>query len=161
GGGIFNLGALRQSGNTFTGNHPNDVYPPPLGGPGVVDLAVTSLADSAQAGTLRWAITTADAGDPTDSYVIDIVKAGTITLESALPDLSRNITINGLGASTSTVERDPAASLFRIFTVDQGETVVISGLTIAGGDFEDGEGGGDGGGLDNFGTVTVSNTVFT
>ena len=58
---------------------------------------------------------------------------GTITLESVLPDLSRNITITGLGASTSTVQRDSAASPFRIFTVDAGETVNISDLTIKGG----------------------------
>jgi hypothetical protein len=120
GGGIFDAGALTQSGNTFTGNHPNDVYPPQLGGPGVIKIAVTSLADSSTPGTLRWAITTADGESSTDSYVIDIIKAGTIVLESALPDLSGDITITGLGACSSTVERDPAASPFRIFTVLHG-----------------------------------------
>ena len=79
------------------------------------------------------------------------------TLKSVLPDLSRNITITGLGASTSTVQRDSAASPFRIFTVDAGETVNISGLTITGGN----AGSGNGGGLDNFGTLTVSNSVFS
>jgi hypothetical protein len=157
GGGMSNFGVLIQSGNTFTGNHPDNVFPPQLGGPGVVHIAVTSLADSLNPGTLRWAITTADAGDPADSYVIDIVKAGTITLESVLPDLSRNITIKGQGAITSTVERDPTASPFRIFTVDKRETVTISGLTTEGGAVYNGFGGG----LDNFGTVTVSNSVFT
>jgi hypothetical protein len=125
--------------------------------PSGVVLQVTSLADSLTQGTLRWAITTADAGAPTDRYVIDIEKAGTIALGSVLPDLGRNITIKGLGASTSTVERDPAASPFGIFTVDKGETVTIAGLTIKGGD----AGSGNGGGLDNFGTVTVSNSAFT
>jgi hypothetical protein len=90
--------------------------------PAGVILNVTSLADSLTQGTLRWAITTTDAGAPTNSYVINVATAGTIALESALPDLSRNITIKGLGASRSTVERDPAASPFRIFTVDQGQT---------------------------------------
>ena len=124
--------------------------------PSVVTIPVSSLADSG-GGTLREAITTADQGTASNSYVINIVTPGTITLESVLPDLSRNITITGLGASTSTVQRDPAASPFRIFTVDRGETVNISGLTIAGGNAASGTGGG----LDNFGTLAVSNSVFS
>jgi len=119
-------------------------------------LAVTSLADSG-VGTLRQAITTADAGATNNSYDIDIETPGTITLKTVLPDLSRNITITGLGAGKSTVQRDFAASPFRIFTVDKGETVSISDLTIKGGN----AGSGDGGGLDNFGTLTVSNSVFS
>jgi hypothetical protein len=106
-------------------------------------------------GTLRWAIKTADKGAATNSYVIDIVTPGTINLKSALPDLSRNITITGLGASTSTVQRDAATSPFRIFTVDAGETVRISGLEIWGGKAR------TGGGIDNFGTLTVSGSSFT
>ena len=126
--------------------------------PAVIPLTVTSLADSGP-GTLRQAIMTADAGATTNSYLITIERSasGTIDLKSVLPDLSRNITITGLGASTSTVQRDPAASPFRIFTVDKGEPVNISGLTIKGGN----AGNGNGGGLDNAGTVTVSNSVFT
>src|SRR5207244_3424358 len=81
---------------------------------------------------------------------------GTITLESALPDLNNNITINGLRAGASTVQRDPAASSsFRIFTVDAGKTVSLSDLTIAGGIAD------NGGGIENFGTVTVSGSSFT
>jgi len=48
-------------------------------------LAVTSLADSG-VGTLRQAITTADAGATTNSYDIDIETPGTITLKTVLPD---------------------------------------------------------------------------
>jgi hypothetical protein len=123
--------------------------------PAVVTLNVTSLADSGP-GTLRGAIMQADGGAASNSYVINIEKAGTITLESALPDLSRDITIKGLGPSHSTVQRDASAARFGIFTVDAGETVSLSGLTIAGGDSS-----GNGGGVDNFGTVTVSNSTFT
>src|SRR5271166_5981603 len=125
--------------------------------PSVVTIPVSSLADSG-GGTLREAITMADQATASNSYVINIVTPGTITLESVLPDLSRNITITGLGAGTSTVQRDSAASSsFRIFTVDAGETVNISGLTIKGGN----AGSGNGGGLDNSGTLTVSNSVFS
>ena len=125
--------------------------------PAVIPLTVTSLADTG-AGTLRSAITTANSGPASNIYVIDIVKAGMINLASALPDLSRNITILGLGASTSTVQRGPGLSTpFRIFTIDRGDTASLTGLTIANGN----AGRGDGGGLENFGTVTVSNSVFT
>ena len=86
----------------------------------VIPITVTSVDDSGP-GTLRQAITTADAGATTNSYVITIENRhpARSTLESVLPDLSRNITLTGLGASTSTVQRDPAASPFRIFTVDR------------------------------------------
>ena len=60
--------------------------------PSVVTFTVSSLADSG-GGTLREAITMADQGAASNSYVINIVTPGTITLESLLPDLSRNITI--------------------------------------------------------------------
>ena len=87
--------------------------------PAVINLTVTSLADTG-VGTLRSAITTADTGVPTNSYVINIAKPGTITLESALPDLGHDITITGLPTVVgSTVRRDPGlATRFRIFTVD-------------------------------------------
>ena len=121
-----------------------------------IPITVSSLADSG-CGTLRSAIAAADLGS-TNNYVINIKTPGTITLESALPDLSNNITILGLGAGTSTVQRDTSLStFFRIFTVDAGETVKISGLTITGGN----AGSGDGGGLDNFGTLTVGNSIFS
>jgi predicted outer membrane repeat protein len=119
------------------------------------DFVVASLHDSGK-GTLRAAINRADRGAATNSYVIDIVTPGTIKLNSALPDLSRNITINGLGASTSTV-RGSAFSRFRIFKVDAGATVTVSGLRIGRGN----AGSGNGGGIDNFGTLTVSGSSFT
>jgi len=123
----------------------------------VVTLTVRSLANSG-GGTLRQAITKADHAAAGKSYIINIVRPGTITLKTALPDLKRNITINGLGASNTTVRRDsrPATPSFRVFTVDAGKTVRISGLTIAGG-----KASSTGGGLDNSGTLTVSDCVFS
>ena len=125
--------------------------------PAVVTLTVRSLANSG-GGTLRQAITKADHAAAGKSYIINIVRPGTITLKTALPDLKRNITINGLGASNTTVRRDsrPATPSFRVFTVDAGKNVRISGLTIAGG-----KASGTGGGLDNSGTLTVSDCVFS
>jgi hypothetical protein len=43
--------------------------------------------------------------------------------------------ILGPGANALTVQRDAAAAAFRIFTVNMGNRVTISGLTISGGSF--------------------------
>ena len=76
--------------------------------------------------------------------------SGTITLESAFPALSANITISGQGSSV-TVVRDPnAAATFRIFTVDANTTCSISNLGITGGIAE-------GGGVQNSGTLSLAN----
>ena len=60
---------------------------------------------------------------------------GTITLLTALPDLSTDIIVSGPGASALAVARSAAAGTpeFRIFTVTAGAEVTISGLTITGG----------------------------
>ena len=124
-----------------------------------ISLAVTTLAGTG-VGTLRSAITMADQGAASKSYVIkfSVTLPATIDLLSALPDLSNNISIKGPGASDLTVQRDPnATTLFSVFTVDSGETVSLSGMTISGGNV----GGGNGGGVDNSGTLTVSDSVFT
>ena len=119
-----------------------------------IALTVNTLADSG-VGTLRSAITTSDLGAASNSYVIKFSIQGTIDLISALPDLSNNISIKGLGASGLTVQRDPNATPFSVFTVDSGETVSLSGVTIKGGESADYEGNicnadsGNGGGIWN------------
>jgi len=102
-----------------------------------IALSVNTLADDPSGPTpgnttLRDAITQADGGTG-NQYVIKFAVKGTIDLTSALPALDNNIAIKGPGAKNLTVQRDPTASPFRIFTVDAGDTVNISGLTIAGG----------------------------
>jgi len=127
-----------------------------------IALSVNTLADDPSGPTpgnttLRDAITQADGGTG-NQYVIKFAVKGTIDLTSALPALDNNIAIKGPGAKNLTVQRDPTASPFRIFTVDAGETVSISRLTIAGGNAGSGK---NGGGIDNSGTLTVSNSVFS
>ena len=56
---------------------------------------VTSLADTPASGTLRWAIGQANA-NPGGTIAFDV--SGTITLSSALPDLTRAVKINGATA---------------------------------------------------------------
>ncbi len=122
------------------------------------NLPVTSLADTGP-GTLRSAITEADAGSAAQTYNIKFKVSGTIALESALPDLSESMNLSGPGASRLTVQRDPrASSFFGIFVVDPGVAVKISGMTIAHG-FSIYLG--SGAGIDNAGTLSVSHTTIS
>src|SRR5262249_17764118 len=122
--------------------------------PSQVTLTVSSLADTGPS-TLRAAITTADSGASSNTYAINFSVTGTITLESALPDLSNSIAIQGPGAASLTVRRDPPSGTFRVFTVDSGATASISGLTIANGRT------GSGGGVFNSGTLKVSSCTLS
>jgi len=97
------------------------------------------------AGDLRYAITQAQSGDS-----IGFGVTGTIHLGSALPSLSKNITIKGPGANQLTV--DGAGS--RAFAVTNGTTVIIAGLTITGG-------AANGGGVFNAGTLTLNQVAVS
>ena len=103
-------------------------------------FTVNSLGDtgtgSGTSGDLRYVITQVDqaGGDNT----IDFTVTGTITLNSALPDLSDTtgqVDIDGPGASRLTVARSAASGTpdFRILTIDANTKVKIVGLTIADG----------------------------
>jgi len=131
-----------------------------------ISLAVTSLADSG-AGTLRSAIVQADSGSKANAYVINFNLASTygfggpILLNSALPSLNNNITINGPGVSSLGYELIDVFQSFNgapsssVFVVDSGATVTISGITIQGGYSP-----GNGGGIDNFGNLTLNDVYF-
>ena len=122
-----------------------------------LSLPVTSLADTGP-GTLRAAITEADAGSAAQTYNIKFKVSGTLTLESALPVLSNTITLSGPGEHRLIVRRDRSASTdFGIFTVDSGAAVRITGMTISGGVEPH---PGSGGGISNNGTLTVKNTAI-
>ena len=87
--------------------------------------------------------------------------AKTINLSRPLPDLASNVEIRGPGAAVLTVRRDIGGN-YRIFTVPGGNTVIISGLTIAAG-FANGARFPDdsGGGIFNEGTLTVIDCVLS
>src|SRR5207302_2019849 len=78
-----------------------------------------------------------------------------INLGSALPFIAHNVNINGPGANLLTVQRS-SASDFRIFTINSGKTVVISGLTISNGNIA-----GAGGGIFNGGTLTLTSSTVS
>src|SRR6266545_4415426 len=128
--------------------------------------------------TLREAINAAntDVGAEVITFAPTLTSAGpaTITLLSALADLSSDMTIAGPGANLLTVGRTTAgdAPTFRVFTVDPGRTVSISGLTITNGrtavgapdgGFAQGYGGqgGNGGGILNSGALTLTEVIVT
>jgi hypothetical protein len=120
-------------------------------------ITVTS-ADDTGAGTLRQAIVDAASGD-TINFSSGFT---TIILTSDELLINKSLTINGSGANLLTVVRGRAPGQpffhFRIFDIIAGATVTISGLTIVNGnpltnDF--------GGGIFNFGTLTVVNCTVS
>src|SRR5262249_23493134 len=114
---------------------------------------VTTLADSG-AGSLRAAVARANAHPGAAPLGFASQLPGTIALTGGELDITGDLAITGPGAAKLTVS---GSNLSRVFQVEAGETVSISGLTIAGGN----AGTGNGGGIDNFGTLTVSNVVFS
>ena len=118
---------------------------------------VTNTNDSGP-GSLREAITEADA-NPGNTIIFAIPGGpATIDLASALPDLTGTIAIQGPGAANVTVERSSVSGTpqFDIFTVDGGATADISGLTIAHGDTSF-----LGGGIVNNGTLSIESSTLS
>jgi VCBS repeat-containing protein len=87
---------------------------------------------------------------------------GIINLTGALPNLDTNMTLNGPGSGSLTVRRETGGN-YRIFTVG-GVTAGISGLTLTNGRTPDGPTGNrgeNGGGILNFGTLTLTDVNVT
>jgi hypothetical protein len=84
---------------------------------------------------LRQAINTANADkiDSLENINFAAGLTGKTDLTTVLPNLANNISINGPGAQYLTVQRDSSAAQFSVFTVNSGEAVNISGITITGG----------------------------
>ena len=97
--------------------------------PVVAPIAVTTNADSG-AGSLRAAITSANGtSGSTITFGPLFVSQQTITLASALPTLTANMTITGPGAALVTISGNNARQVFNVGNF----TVVMSGVTIANG----------------------------
>ncbi len=128
------------------------------------DLTVTTTADTTNSGTtcdgtatcsLRDAITLANSyGSGDISFASSITSTpSTITLGSALPPITAtNINITGPGANLLTISGNKQ---YEVFNINSGVTASISGLTIANGNAS------SGGGINNAGTLTVSNSAFS
>src|SRR5262245_6692752 len=98
--------------------------------------------DDAGAGSLRHAIL--DLTNSADATNLIATEAGgrTIHLVTALPAINKSVDILGPGADNLTVQRSTAAGTpnFRIFTINTGGTVLLSGLSITNG--SEAQGGG-------------------
>ena len=92
------------------------------------DDGMASPADT----TLREAINTAIAQPGVEVISFLAGLTGIIQLTTALPNVSSSMFIEGPGAGLITVRRNSGGN-YRIFTVSNGATVTVSGLTVANG----------------------------
>jgi CSLREA domain-containing protein len=148
----------------------------------------SDVATAGEQCTLRAALQEANASAGADTITFDpALNLGTISLNTALPDIAGNVVITGPGANLLRIQRSIAGgtSNFRIFKVGASMTVTISGLTIANGNaagatFDTNSGGGFlnrgtltidscvvsgnqatfGGGISNLGTLTILRTTI-
>src|SRR5262249_2696745 len=80
--------------------------------------------------------------------------ASPITLKSSLPALANNITIVGNGVAVTVIQPDTSVvTPFRLLPVAANGTVVLSNLGMSNGN----AGSGNGGAIDNFGNLTLTN----
>ncbi len=113
-------------------------------------FTVTSLAGEG-GGTLRDAITAANSnGYPS---VIDFSTNGVITLNSPLPPVNFNLTINGNGTNLTIISGGNAVQLL---TFNSGTTNRLLNLTLA-----NGANNGFAGGISNKGVLTLANCVVS
>ena len=123
--------------------------------PPATSLEVTSLDDTTSAGSLRWAITQANAqsGGIYDSITFADGLNGTIALTSDLPAITASVSITGNGMANTIVDGD---NLYRAIYNNGQTNIVISDMTFT-------QGKNTSGGIvwTNNGTFTVNNVKFT
>jgi hypothetical protein len=95
--------------------------------PAATSLEVTSLLDDGSSGTLRWAITQANATAGGIYDAIDITTEGTITLTSDLPAITAGVTITGTGMATTIIDGN---NLWRAIYNNGSRTIVIEDITF-------------------------------
>lgn len=117
-------------------------------------ITVTNTDDSG-AGSLRDAIATAASGDTIN---FNVPVPATITLTSGYLTIDKNLTITGPGAAQLAISGNK--TYFKVFWIDSGVTVTISGLTVENGATVSGTSDA-GGGILNFGTLTLMNSTVT
>src|SRR5437899_2980127 len=121
-------------------------------------LTVTNNLDSGP-GSLRYEIAQAAPGDTINFD--SSLQGTTINLITGQLAITKSLNIVGLGADQLAVSGD---NLSRVFEIDSGTTVLISGLTIESGQTV-GDGandrGNEGGGIFNSGVLALSNDVIS
>jgi hypothetical protein len=145
------------AGLTFTVNNVFDV---PANFSNDPNFTVCHTAPSNNICTLRAAIMNANrhAGGaiillPNQTYVLTLGPAGANDDASGDLNITGTVTLTGGGAAGTLVD---GGGLDRVFRIDGG-VVVMSGLTIRNGN----SGAGPGGGIDNFGSLTLSDSTLS
>lgn len=95
--------------------------------PTPTSVIVTNLLDTSGSGSLRWAITTANASATINTITFASGNTGTITLTSALPAISDNLTITGAGLTSTIIDGN---NLYRPFNISSGKSLTISDMTL-------------------------------
>jgi hypothetical protein len=90
-------------------------------------ITVTSLADDGSSGTLREAITNANASSTITEINFLVSLSGTIALTDDLPNITRSFSIVGPGADKVTLSGEYN---FKMFYVNENQTLTISGFTL-------------------------------
>ena len=101
-------------------------------------------------GSLRKAITDANANPGHDT--ITFSTSGTITLGSALPQITDDVTITGPGADTLSIS---GADSYRVFQIASSTAVTITGVTVQNGNSDWGAG------IYNKGTLNISHCTLS
>ena len=103
--------------------------------PTPTSLVVTSLEDTTSSGTLRWAITQANAtaGGIYDAITFGV--NGTITLTSALPQITQNLTVAGNGRTQTVIS---GSNAHRPFNIASTKSLTISDMTLQNGQLTNG-----------------------
>jgi Bacterial Ig-like domain (group 3) len=121
-------------------------------------FSVTSAADGGSAGTLRWAVAQANAASTPSAIAIELGRSpATITLtlgQLELTNPSEPVTIYNVANDGPVTISGGGEN--RVFEIDSGVSATISGLTLAGGSTS-----GNGGGIYNGGTLTLSNSTIS
>ncbi len=144
----------------------------------VLGLVVTFFAMAQVARASTWVVNST--GDPASGVISNCYYGGTCTLRDAVAaaasndtiafnvgsnatiklvsnttlTLANNVTIDGSGSAGLTIDGNNSVT---VFTVNTGVTATFSHLTIANGNAQ----GGNGGGIDNSGTLTLTNVVVS
>lgn len=151
------------------------------GGPGLMLLAIVlagvlTLGGARTARAASFGCTTndlitaiADANGNPDPTTIDLATSCTYTLTDPISDadgyhgleINSPVTINGNGA---TITRDGSAPKFRILLVTAGGSLTVDNLTVSNGNLNTDDVGASqpiGGGILNYGTVTLNNSTVS
>ncbi len=115
------------------------------------DSNLTACTSAANDCSLRGAITDANTAGGTNTVTFSV--NGTVTLGSLLPQITNDLTITGNGAASTIID---GANNYQVFNIAGSATVSLMDLTVQHGFSAD-----CGGGINNSGTLTVTNCTIS